>query len=220
MFASWESGWGLEAVQALEAARGPLGDALAQALHFSGGTLFFLVVLPIIYWSIQRELGTRLIFALTSSYALGALVKAQFSAPRPVDIAPVLISPLVEQGGYGFPSNHVILTVAVWGYLALYVRKRWVTLAVMLLVLAQMWGRVYAGVHFPHDVIGGLVLGAISLWLFVQALEYFPSRWALAGPLAGAPYLRWEVVCSFTSSCRRARRRLAWWGSGSVAGWG
>ncbi len=178
MFASWESGWGLEAVQALAAARGPLGDALAQALHFGGGTLFFLVVLPIIYWSLQRELGTRLIFALTFSFALGELVKAQFGAPRPVDIAPTLISPLVEQGGFGFPSNHVLLTVAVWGYLAFYLRRRWVTLAVALLVLAQMWGRVYAGVHFPHDVIGGLMLGGISLWLFVQALEYFPSRWA------------------------------------------
>ena len=178
MFTSWESGWGLDAVQALAAVRGPLGDALAQALHSGGGTLFFLVVLPIIYWSLQHELGTRLIFALTFSFALGELVKAQFGAPRPVDIAPTFISPLLEQGGFGFPSNHVLLTVAVWGYLAFYLRRRWVTLAVALLMLAQMWGRVYAGVHFPHDVIGGLLLGGISLWLFVQALEYFPSRWA------------------------------------------
>ena len=103
MFASWESGWGLEAVQALAAARGPLGDALAQALHFGGGTLFFLVVLPIIYWSLQRELGTRLIFALTFSFALGELVKAQFGAPRPVDIAPTLISPLLEAGRIWLP---------------------------------------------------------------------------------------------------------------------
>ena len=140
MFASWESGWGLDAVQALAAVRGPLGDALAQALHFGGGTLLFLVVLPIIYWSLQRELGTRLIFALTFSFALGELVKAQFGAPRPVDIAPTLISPLLEQGGFGFPSNHVLLTVAVWGYLAFYLRRRWGALAVALLVLAQMWG--------------------------------------------------------------------------------
>ena len=59
MFASWESGWGLEWVRALQETRGPLGDILAQALHFSGGTLFFLILLPIIYWCLHRQLGTR-----------------------------------------------------------------------------------------------------------------------------------------------------------------
>ena len=177
MFANWETGWGLDFVETLAGTRGPLGDLLAQALHFSGGTLFFLVVLPIIYWGLDRKLGIRLILALTTSYALGTLLKTQFSAPRPFHIAPELIPPLFDQDGYGFPSNHVLLAVAVWGYLASYLRNRWIHFAVTLLVVAQMWSRVYAGVHFLHDVIGGLIFGFIALWIFTQALRYLPPRW-------------------------------------------
>lgn len=177
MFVNWETGWGLDFVQTLAGTRGPLGDLLAQALHFSGETLFFLVVLPIIYWGLDRKLGIRLLLALTTSYALGTLLKTQFAAPRPFHIAPELISPLFEQDGYGFPSNHVILAVAVWGYLTSYLRNRWIHFAVTLLVVAQMWSRVYAGVHYLHDVIGGLIFGLIALWIFTQALRYLPSWW-------------------------------------------
>ena len=177
MFASWENSWGLDFVQTLVGTRGPLGDLLAQALHFSGETLFFLVVLPTIYWGVDRKLGIRLLFALTTSYALGTLLKTQLAAPRPFHIAPELISPLFEQDGYGFPSNHVLLAVAVWGYLASYLRSRGIYFAVTLFVVAQMWSRIYAGVHFFHDAIGGLVFGFIALWIFTQALRYLPPRW-------------------------------------------
>lgn len=176
MFASWESGWGLEWARALQESRGPLGDILAQALHFSGGTLFFLILLPIIYWSLHRQLGTRLLFALTFSFAIGVLLKEQFAAPRPFHIDPTLAN-LVEQTGYGFPSIHVIHAVCVWGYAALFLRRRWLLLAVAIYALAQCWARVYLGVHFPHDVIGGLLVGCVSLWLFLCALAYFPPRW-------------------------------------------
>ena len=187
MFESLESGWGLDFVQMLADTRGPLGDLLARALHFSGGTLFFLVVLPIIYWGIDRKLGMRLMLALTVSYALGTLLKTQFAAPRPFHSAPELITPLFEQDGHGFPSNHVLLAVAVWGYLAAYLRNRWVNVVVAILVMAHMWGRVYAGVHYVHDVIGGLIFGFIALWILTQALIYLPPRW-----------LRWSDTVKFS----------------------
>ncbi len=177
MFAAWENGWGLELSLSLAETRGPLGDALANALNFSGGTLFFLILIPGIYWCLHRDLGARLLFVLILSYTLGLLLKAQFQAPRPVDIAPQQITPLFEQGGYGFPSNHVILALAIWGYLALHWRRRRFTLLVAMYVLAQMWSRVYAGVHYFHDVLGGVLFGGVALWLFLVAAENLPAFW-------------------------------------------
>lgn len=177
MFSSWESGWGLDFVHQLEATRGPLGDVLAQALHFCGESLFFLLVLPIIYWAIDRRLGSHLIVALAAAFALGTLLKIQFHAPRPVDVDPNLISPLWVQEGYGFPSNHVLLAVTVWGFLAIQIRNRWLHATFFLYVIAQIWGRVYSGVHFLHDVIGGLLFGIIALWLFMVSGEWLAARW-------------------------------------------
>ncbi|MCY3935956.1 MAG: phosphatase PAP2 family protein [Chloroflexi bacterium] len=179
MFSHWESGWGLDFVHLLEGTRGPLGDVLAQVLHFCGESLFFMLVLSIIYWAIDRKLGSHLIIALAASFALGTLLKTQFHAPRPVDVDPILISPLWVQEGYGFPSNHVLLAVAIWGLLAIQLRNRWLHAAFVFYVLAQMWGRVYSGVHFLHDVIGGLLFGIIALWLFLVAKEWLALRWKL-----------------------------------------
>ena len=69
--------------------------------------------------------------------------------------------------GYGLPSGHTQMTITVWGYLATQVRRHWVrVLAVVLMVLIPL-SRIYLGVHFPTDVLAGLIIGVIWLGLFL-----------------------------------------------------
>jgi membrane-associated phospholipid phosphatase len=63
----------------------------------------------------------------------------------------------------GFPSGHVSQTVACWGALALMYRKPWLTAVAGALVLLMPLSRLYLGMHFLADVLGGLVLGAALL---------------------------------------------------------
>lgn len=66
----------------------------------------------------------------------------------------------------GFPSGHTSIAIAFWGALAFLFRKRWVAVLCASLMLLVPLSRIYLGVHFLADVIGGLVLGAIALAAF------------------------------------------------------
>jgi len=66
----------------------------------------------------------------------------------------------------GFPSGHTSIAIAFWGALAFLFRKRWITFLCASLMLLIPLSRIYLGVHFLADVIGGLVLGAIMLAAF------------------------------------------------------
>lgn len=63
-----------------------------------------------------------------------------------------------SQGGMGFPSGHVAtmtaLVFTLWPYMSRYLQ--WASAALLILVA---WSRVYLGVHFPLDVIGGFAVG-------------------------------------------------------------
>ncbi len=66
----------------------------------------------------------------------------------------------------GFPSGHTSIAIAFWGGLAMMFRKRWMwTLATAMMILIPL-SRIYLGVHFLADVIGGVVLGGAILSMF------------------------------------------------------
>lgn len=67
---------------------------------------------------------------------------------------------------YGFPSGHTSVAVTVWGGLAILFRKRWLTYLSIALIILIPFSRLYLGVHFIADVLGGYTLGGIILFAF------------------------------------------------------
>lgn len=80
-------------------------------------------------------------------------------------------SRMVDGTGYSFPSGHVMAAVALWGLLpvvvALYTRRRsvwWTSVTVSAAMIGAIAAsRVYLGVHWFSDIIGGLLVGSIFL---------------------------------------------------------
>lgn len=66
---------------------------------------------------------------------------------------------------FGFPSGHTSISVVFWGSLALLFRKRWLTFIAIIGMVVIPFSRLYLGVHFLADVLGGYVLGFALLGL-------------------------------------------------------
>jgi membrane-associated phospholipid phosphatase len=66
---------------------------------------------------------------------------------------------------FGFPSGHVSGSIAMWGGLAVLSRKRWLTWLAPLFICLTALTRMYLGVHFLADILGGALLGGLMLFL-------------------------------------------------------
>jgi membrane-associated phospholipid phosphatase len=178
MFSQLEAGLGLDIVLWLQAQSNPVFDLLAKLLHFMGGDLFYLLVLPTIYWSIDRRLGRRVLFVLIAILIAVNGLKLAVHSPRPHMAYPDLVSAKVEQTGFGIPSGHVATAIVLWGYIiAWYKRARswWWGLAVYVVLMG--WSRMYNGVHYPQDVVAGLLLGLVILALCWRYLDAVARLW-------------------------------------------
>lgn len=66
---------------------------------------------------------------------------------------------------WGFPSGHSSTAVALWGSVFRFFRKTWVRVISVLFLLAIPLSRAYLGRHFLADILGGLILGFLFLFL-------------------------------------------------------
>ncbi|MGZ5384640.1 MAG: phosphatase PAP2 family protein [Acidimicrobiia bacterium] len=158
--------WGVEVVLLLQKAS-PQLDAFFAFFTFLGDEEFYLLLFPLIYWSVNRAVGVRLMVVFLLSGLVNQVAKHLAAQPRPFQYDS-RVKEIVRGEGFGLPSGHTQSAIVVWGYLGTAVRKRWFwVLAGMLMVLTPL-SRIYLGVHFPTDVLGGYVLGIAVLWLWLR----------------------------------------------------
>jgi membrane-associated phospholipid phosphatase len=144
----------------------PTLDLPFKALTFMGEEEFFLLILPLIYWCLDRRHGARLTVLFLLSAYLNSAAKVLAGQPRPFEYD-VRVRQLVEAVGGGLPSGHTQNAIAVWGYLAVAFRRTWLWVMAGLLMVFIPLSRIYLGVHFPTDLLGGYLIGVALLLLYL-----------------------------------------------------
>ena len=162
MFESLETGAGLDVVLQLQDIRSPVMDVLAEFLNWANYDLFYIAVLALIYLAFNKRLGLGAFFALVIVIFSNTLLKEAFGRPRPFVVSDE-VDPLFITGGYGIPSGHTMVPLVVFGYLALWSKRWWIIGLASLYVLMHAFARMYAGVHYPQDVVAGLFFGLLTL---------------------------------------------------------
>lgn len=132
---------------------------------------------------------TALLFVLTKNKKLNILIgsnlllvtflnqflKIVFQRPRPEEYR------LISESGYSFPSGHSMVSMAFYGLL-IYIVYRYVKnvyvkygLMVILFMLILFIGisRIYLGVHYTSDVMGGFLLSISYLIVFIRVTDKF-----------------------------------------------
>jgi len=151
-------------------------EPLMSAFSFLGNEMFFLLVMTGLYWSIDSSLGLRVGFALLSSTSLNSFLKLIFKGARPYWFNDQVIA-FNHEPSFGFPSGHAQSSVTVWGRIAYAVKKYWFWIIAVLIILGIGFSRIYLGVHFTSDVLGGWLIGIIFLIVFILLEKPFIKWW-------------------------------------------
>lgn len=177
--------WAADAVRGLAS---PAADALARAataLGSGAATLAAALAAAAIALAARaRRTAVVVASAWLASVAGAQALKALFGRARPS--FPYTLAALSSPA---FPSGHAMNAVIVWGLLAVVAARRFpaarlpVLVAGGALAVAIGLSRVYLGVHWPSDVLGGWAAGAAILAVLVAALPRGPGP----GPSGRAP---------------------------------
>ncbi len=157
--------FGIRLIQSIQTLS-PALDGIMETGSFLGTPEFFLLLVPFIYWSLDRRIGIRAILVVFIFDFVNASLKVLFHQPRPFWIGGV--KQLSTEGTYGLPSGHSGRTLALSGYLATQVKRNWFWAVAVLYILLVGFSRMYLGVHFPHDVLGGWLLGLLAIWALAR----------------------------------------------------
>lgn len=171
--------------QIINAVRGATSQTLTTVMEII--TLFgdwrvmvpLAVIVGLVWWR-QRQFGrvAMLVTAAAGGSLLEQLLKLIFHRSRP-DI----LGHLISVSGYSFPSGHAMISMCLYGillYLFAYGQPRGVQVASLMAAALLLFGiglsRVYLGVHYPSDVLGGYTAGFIWVMANIVAYHYYRHR--------------------------------------------
>lgn len=161
----------MEIIKFLQQFHNPFLDSLFINITKLAEVYFFIVVLSIIFWCINKKAGYKIGFILLSSNIINGAVKCMVNAKRPFQVSKDIRALRTETAtGSSFPSGHTQGTAAFWTAMMIWIRKLWVYILGGLLIVLVAISRMYLGVHWPRDVAAGAVIGIawafFAAWLF------------------------------------------------------
>ncbi|OGI95790.1 hypothetical protein A2917_00560 [Candidatus Nomurabacteria bacterium RIFCSPLOWO2_01_FULL_42_17] len=129
-------------------------------IFFASYFLYIVIISALLFLFFQKKWREFILVCLSggAAYILAKILKILIHTPRPFDPFPQVQSLFVETG-YAFPSGHTMVASAI--AFALFFTNKKVGYVFMFFALVIGLARITAGVHFPVDILGGLILGSI-----------------------------------------------------------
>jgi membrane-associated phospholipid phosphatase len=155
--------WGLDLIRAVQAHANPALTLFMKLVTNFGGAAAYLALLPLVFWCYDEEKGVRLALAVMVSVWINLALKFLCGQPRPFWPAYDPSVGIITESANGFPSGHAQISLTLWVIVASWTGKKWAYAAAVLISLLVGFSRLYLGVHFPTDLLGGWILGALVL---------------------------------------------------------
>lgn len=167
---------GIDILHWFQSLRTPSLDQLMLLITDLHSETFYIVLLPLLFWLVDKRAARHLAAAFALGLFANELLKQLFDTQRPFHSHPELNPPkhAVETApGGAFPSGHAMNPLTFWGLVAWTWRRKWLTAAVAVVVFLIGISRLYLGVHWPLDILGGWAFGAIGLWFFIRTARFW-----------------------------------------------
>lgn len=140
-----------------------------------GGAVILIGIIGITYWCINKEKGEKMWYAILTSLSINGVLKSFFNFKRPFEyenhehLQKLKDSSFNDSAtGSSFPSGHSQNAGALYTSIMLNYPRKWIKIVCVILMILISISRLYLGVHFPSDVITGLLIG-----ITIATLAYF-----------------------------------------------
>ena len=143
--------------------------------NFGGAIFLIILAMTLLILIKDKKIGLSILSNLVIITVLNQLLKIILQRPRPTDYR------IIEETGYSFPSGHSMISMAFYGYLIYLIYKyvenkyvKWILIS-LLSVLICLFGvsRIYLGVHYTSDVLGGFLISISYLVIYISAVNKF-----------------------------------------------
>lgn len=146
-------------------------------LHKGYGFWILVIIILVTLYRVNRGafwFGLFVLICLGINDFIGSQIKNWFLRERPNVAGVHVLLRCPHFGGPSFPSNHTANAFFVWGILPL--RNKWLKYLLLGLALFIGYSRVYCGVHYPSDVLGGALLGLGWAWIAYRVWQNYLTR--------------------------------------------
>lgn len=192
----------MELILQLRSIATPFLDSLMFYITQLGSTKFYLIAVPVIYWCINRKSGYYIGMSVLAGGVATDIAKGMVNALRPfqVDSTISVSADFLESAiGSGMPSGHAFNSMAFWTAASARFKRAWLWTLSAALILIIGFTRVYAGVHFPLQVLWGWLGGALTSVTVLLLLSLAEKRLkgglaTLALLISGASLLAYALV--------------------------
>ena len=141
--------------------------------NFGGAVFLSIATIALLLLIKNKKIGLSIFSNIVIITILNQLLKRILRRPRPTEFR------IVEETGYSFPSGHSMVSMAFYGYLIYliyrYIKNKYVkwTLITILSILICLIGisRIYLGVHYTSDVLGGFLLSISYLVIYISSIK-------------------------------------------------
>lgn len=149
---------------------------IAKFITNFGGAIFIAVVAIFLAIIIKnKKIAISILANLVIITGLNQLLKRILQRARPTEYR------IIQETGYSFPSGHSMISMAFYGYLIYLIYKhvknkyiKWISISLLSILICLIGiSRIYLGVHYTSDVLGGFLISISYLVIYISAVNKF-----------------------------------------------
>mgnify|MGYP004550277001 FL=1 len=149
---------------------------IAKFITNFGGAIFLITLTITLFILIRnKKIGLSIFSNLVIITILNQLLKRILQRPRPTEYR------IIEETGYSFPSGHSMISMAFYGYLIYLIYKyaknkyiKWTSIILLSILICSIGiSRIYLGVHYTSDVLGGFFISISYLIIYISVVNKF-----------------------------------------------
>ena len=141
--------------------------------NFGGATCLITITILLLILIKNKKIGLITLTNLVVITILNQMLKIILKRPRPTEFI------IINEKGYSFPSGHSMISMAFYGLLIYLIYKKiknkylkaTLIIILLLLILAIGISRIYLGVHYVSDVIGGFLISISYLIVYIKLIK-------------------------------------------------